>query len=157
MKRLTYFDGGKWRLKIGDTEYSGEAVDCLAAYEETGLEPEKIEQLKGEVFGLKVDKQELEQYRAIGPIDRLRELLQADKEGLCFIGPFVAMIEQSLSGGEMKPQRDQRFNGRYAVVYFDPKKWASPLIDICGTPYNREEAEERMKVLKATLRREQDG
>ena len=26
MKRLTYFDGGKWRLKIGDTEYSGEAV-----------------------------------------------------------------------------------------------------------------------------------
>ena len=27
MKRLTYFDGGKWRLKIGDTEYSGEAVD----------------------------------------------------------------------------------------------------------------------------------
>ena len=81
MKRLTYFDGGKWRLKIGDTEYSGEAVDCLAAYEETGLEPEKIEQLKGEVFGLKVDKQELEQYRAIGPIDRLRELAQADRDG----------------------------------------------------------------------------
>ena len=70
---------------------------------------------------------------------------------------FVAMIEQSLSGGEMKPQKDQRFNGRYAVVYFDPKKWSSPLIDICGTPYNREEAEERMKVLKAALRREQDG
>ena len=44
MKRLTYFDGGKWRLKIGDTEYSGEAADRLAAYEETGLEPEEIEQ-----------------------------------------------------------------------------------------------------------------
>ena len=26
MKRLTYFDGGKWRLKIGDTEYSGKTV-----------------------------------------------------------------------------------------------------------------------------------
>ena len=89
-------------------------------------------------------------------LDRLRELAQADKEGQCFIGPFVAMIEQSLSGGEMKPQRDQRFNGRYAVVYFDPKKWSSPLIDICGTPYNREEAKERMKVLKAALRREQE-
>lgn len=37
MKRLTYFDGGKWRLKIGNTEYSGEAVDRLAAYEGTGL------------------------------------------------------------------------------------------------------------------------
>ena len=81
MERYTYFDGGKWRIKIGDTEYSGKAVDRLAAYEETGLEPEKIEQLKGEVFGLKVDKQELEQYRALGPIDRLRELAQADKDG----------------------------------------------------------------------------
>ena len=74
MERYTYFDGGKWRLKIGDTEYSGEAVDRLAAYEETGLEPGEIEQLKGEVFGLRLDKQELEQYRALGPIDRLREL-----------------------------------------------------------------------------------
>ena len=89
-------------------------------------------------------------------MERITELAQADREGQCFIGPFVAMIEQSLSGGEMKPQRDQRFNGRYAVVYFDPKKWSSPLIDICGTPYNREEAEERMKVLKAALRREQE-
>ena len=45
MERYTYFDGGKWRLKIGDTEYSGEVVDRLAAYEETGLEPERIELL----------------------------------------------------------------------------------------------------------------
>ena len=31
MKRLTYMCGGKWRLRIGDTEYSGKAVDRLAA------------------------------------------------------------------------------------------------------------------------------
>lgn len=37
----------------------------------------EIEQLKGEAFGLRVDKQELEQYRALGPIDRLRELAEA--------------------------------------------------------------------------------
>lgn len=35
----------------------------LAAYEDTGLEPEEIEQLKGEVFGLRVDKQNLEQVK----------------------------------------------------------------------------------------------
>lgn len=29
MKRYTYFDGGKWRLKIDDTEYSGDWVDRL--------------------------------------------------------------------------------------------------------------------------------
>ena len=155
MERLTYFDGGKWRLKIGDTEYSGAWVDRLAAYEETGLEPEEVlpKEYAGEIMKSMIL---LKEYQKLGSIDRLRELAQADREGRCFIGPFVAMIEQSLSGGEMKPQRDQRFNGRYAVVYFDPKKWSSPLIDICGTPYNREEAEERMKVLKAALRREQD-
>lgn len=81
MERYTYQDGGKWRIRIGDTEHSGQWVDRLAAYEETGLEPGEIEQLKGEVFGLKVDKQELEQYRALGPIVRLRELARADKGG----------------------------------------------------------------------------
>lgn len=45
------------------------------------MEPGEIEQLKGEAFGLRVDKQELEQYRALGPIDRLRELAQTDKDG----------------------------------------------------------------------------
>lgn len=72
MKRLTYFDGGNWRLKIGDTEYSGEAVDRLAAYEETGLEPEEIE-LLAKQRDLYVD--------ACGelPLKRIRELVQADR------------------------------------------------------------------------------
>lgn len=80
-------------------------------------------------------------------LDRLRELVQADREGRCFITPFVAMVEQSLMNGEMKPNKDQRFNGRYAVVYCKPQRWATPLIDICGTPYNRDEAEERAQQL----------
>lgn len=79
--------------------------------------------------------------------NRLRELAQADREGRCFITPFVAMVEQSLMNGEMKPNKDQRFNGRYAVVYCKPQRWATPLIDICGTPYNREEAEQRAQQL----------
>lgn len=170
MERLTYDFalGGNhcWQVKGADNlecrevcERQGDdgcktcpiakAFDRLAAYEDTDLEPEEIE-LLAKQRDLYVD--------ACGelPLKRIRELAQADREGRCFIGPFIAMIEQSLSGGKMKPQRDQRFNGRYAVVYFDPKKWSSPLIDICGTPYNREEAEERMKVLKTALRREQD-
>lgn len=83
MERLTYWcdnghGGGKWFVAIdaeGREDY-GPHVDRLAAYEETGLEPVEIEQLKGEVFGLRLDKQELS---ALGPIDRLRELAQADK------------------------------------------------------------------------------
>ena len=95
MERLTYWcdnghGGGKWFVAIdaeGREDY-GPHVDRLAAYEETGLEPGEIEQLKGEAFGLRVDKQELEQYRALGPIDRLRELKQADDEGRCVVLPF---------------------------------------------------------------------
>ena len=84
MERLTYWcdnghGDGKWFVAIdaeGGEDY-GPHVDRLAAYEETGLEPVEIEQLKGEVFGLRLDKQELS---ALGPIDRLRELAQAHKE-----------------------------------------------------------------------------
>lgn len=68
MERLTYFDGGKWRLKIGDTEYSGEAVDRLAAYEETGLEPEQIRTVLDDAA------REFAEYDAMAPKDRLREL-----------------------------------------------------------------------------------
>lgn len=91
MERLTYFDGGKWRLKIGDTEYSGEAVDRLAAYEDTGLEPEEIirngmmfEDNKRYAGRLEL---KLKAYEKLGPIDRLRELKQADDEGRCVVLP----------------------------------------------------------------------
>ena len=83
MKRLTYFDGGKWRLKIGDTEYSGEVADRLSAYEETGLEPEDFKQTFSEDTILKLAGQAL----GITP-DRLRELKQADDEGRCMVLPF---------------------------------------------------------------------
>lgn len=76
------------------------AFDRLSAYEETGLEPGEIEQLKGEVFGLRLDKQELEQYRALGPIARLRELAQADKE--C-ISPCTFCRFNPPSSGDGKP------------------------------------------------------
>lgn len=80
-------------------------------------------------------------------LSRAAELVKAEKEGRVARFPFVAMVEQSLQDGKMTPQKDQKFNGRYAVVYFDKEKWASPLIDICGRPYNREQAEARMATL----------
>ena len=82
MERLTCFDGGKWRLKIGDTEYSGKVADRLAAYEDTGLEPEDIKKVFNEDALLKLTGQLL----GVTP-DRLRELAQADREGRCIILP----------------------------------------------------------------------
>lgn len=76
MERYTYFDSGKFRLKIDDTEYSGDWVDRLAAYEETGLEPEDMKKAFNEDTTLKLAGQIL----GMSP-DRLRELAQADREG----------------------------------------------------------------------------
>ena len=86
MKRLTYFDGGKWRLKIGNTEYSGEAVDRLAAYEGTGLEPEEILSAV-DMAKIACALQELNAYKELGSIDCLRKLAQADREGRCVVLP----------------------------------------------------------------------
>ena len=82
MERLTYFDNGKWRVKIGDTEYSGETVDRLAAYEDTGLEPEAVEHLKLASMGRAVA--EITEFEGI-PIARLSELAQAERDGRCVV------------------------------------------------------------------------
>ena len=76
MERYTYFDSGKFRLKIDDTEYSGDWVDRLAAYEEIGLEPEDMKKAFNEDATLKLAGQIL----GVTP-GRLRELAQAEKEG----------------------------------------------------------------------------
>lgn len=82
MERYTYFDGGKWRLKIGDTEYSGDWVERLAAYEETRLESEDMKKAFNEDATLKLAGQIL----GMSP-DRLRELAQAEKEGRLVVLP----------------------------------------------------------------------
>lgn len=82
MERYTYFDGGKWRLKIGDTEYSGDWVNRLAAYEETRLEPEDMKRAFNEDATLKLAGQIL----GVTP-GRLRELAQAENKGTCGIPP----------------------------------------------------------------------
>ena len=77
MEQLTYFDGGKWRLKIGDTEYSGKAVDRLAAYEDTGLEPCDYSAMVHALEQAERAREDLtEMIRQIGAtgLDRLREL-----------------------------------------------------------------------------------
>lgn len=93
MERVTQKDERGYYL-TGDGIYSdwgtpekfrGDDVDRLAAYEETGLEPEEIE-LLAKQRDLYVD--------ACGelPLKRIRELAQADREGRC------AIIPESIKG-----------------------------------------------------------
>ena len=152
MKRLT-FDGLFCDIAKCDSTPGGtfcETGTCtqrrvwerLKEYEDTGLEPEDLKKAFNETAILKLAAQAL----STTP-DHLRDLLQAEQDGRLLELPFVAMVEQSLQDGKMKPMGDQKHNGRYAVVYVDHNKWKSPLIDICGKPYNREEAENRMAAL----------
>lgn len=64
--------------------------------------------------------------------------------------PFIAMIEQTIVNGKPKFTKSAASkNGMYCVVYSDPKKWKSPLIDICGKTYYRtDEAKARILTLK---------
>lgn len=76
MERLTYFDNGHWRLKWKGCEYSAEWVDRLAAYEDTGLEPEAL----AKAFNAEAILSLAGQALGVAP-DRLRELVQAEKDG----------------------------------------------------------------------------
>lgn len=88
MERLTYFDGGKWRLKIGDTEYSGEAVDRLAAYEDTRLTPEETKRMSNILMDVGIDYNCSWEYVKNWLLDdRLRELDKADKDGRLVVLP----------------------------------------------------------------------
>ena len=125
-----------------------------AAYEDTGLEPGEIEQLKGEVLGLRLDKQELEQYRALGPIDRLRELAQADKLiGKTVYYPYAEKIlEKRMSHFIIYDERRANLPPKESWFCInDDKSETFGFEDIGKTVFlTREEAE-------SALRREQDG
>lgn len=90
------YENSDW---YGDRSLIEAAINRLAAYKDTGLEPEEVNVIAGlasencakvadKIDQLLSDDKELEQYRALGPIDRLRELAQADKEGRCVVLPF---------------------------------------------------------------------
>lgn len=175
MKRATHIDKDGWYINganvaavfhsgTGEIRMRGKDVDRLAAYEDTGLEPREIEQLKGEAFGLKVDKQELEQYRALGPIDRLRELKQADDEGRCVVLPckifdkvwdviahyqFEVTEIDLLPYGKIVFRCGNKGTDDYAAFYGED----------LGETFVLKEPKEKNSCTEseATLRREQDG
>lgn len=84
MERLTYFKNGHWRLNFDGCQYNAEFVDRLAAYENTGLMPEAVEQLKLASMGKSIA--EITEFDGI-LIDRLRELAEADKDGRVMVFP----------------------------------------------------------------------
>lgn len=93
MERMTYWcedgqNGGEWRVNIGGREESGTQIDRLAAYEDTGLEPEEIARiLDAYGRGMTLRTENAQRLGIVKDIqtDRLRELAEADREGRCVV------------------------------------------------------------------------
>ena len=84
MERLTYFKDEYWRVNFSGVQYQADFVDRLAAYEDTGLEPEAVETVKLALAAKHmVDLETLNNT----PISRLVELAEADKEGRVVVLP----------------------------------------------------------------------
>lgn len=125
MERLTYFKDGYWRVNFSGVQYQADFVDRLAAYE---------------------DMAEL-----CGGVDRLRELVEADKAGRVLILPCAPdAIYWEKVGGILA---QSRFEGLH--VYEDGTiKYAGYGIEICSEDIGktvfltREEAEKALQEME---------
>lgn len=87
MKQLTEYEvvgGHVHAVPTGDVD---QAMMRLAAYEDTELYPESVEALKLSMMGKAIS--EITEFDGL-PIDRLRELAEADKDGRVVVLPFTS-------------------------------------------------------------------
>lgn len=90
MERLTEYEivgGHVHAVPTGDVD---QAMMRLAAYEDTGLYPESVEALKLAMMGKAIS--EITEFDGL-PIDRLRELAEADKDGRVVVLPCKDWLE----------------------------------------------------------------
>lgn len=154
MERLTVktvvYQNGKLEIIVGmkcGVEFK-DIFDRLAAYEDTGLEPEEIEKIKHDVE----DGYLKSTARRYGiDVSRLRELAYADKEGRCVVLPCKIGGTVYSIRHERVPDDDYRmsFHTEMRIV---SQKFGLIHADCIGKSVflTREAAE-------AALRREQDG
>lgn len=143
MKRMTQKDENGYYLK-GDLgmpkKLYGHSVNRLAAYENTGIDPEEIEKIKLDLENAYM-KSTARRYGI--DVSRLRELAQADREGRCVvlpckIGATVFMITR---------QSDD-FLGEYPII-IQAQFRLSLLQKIGKTVFlTREEAEKALEGMK---------
>lgn len=104
MERLTYFENGHWRLNFDGCQYNARFVDRLAAYEDTGLEPDEIKYLKLMAMG-QADAENSE-FAGV-PIERLKELALADKHGCVMVLPCKVGDTVWVAGRDNVPREMQ--------------------------------------------------
>lgn len=116
VKRITYMDAGKWRMRIGDTEYSGKDVDRIAAIENLLGDDYDLDRLKDLVelakniphvcrfcVGCEMEPKDghgCDKYDSfVFSTRRLRELVEADRDGRCVVLPQKTVFELTWDAG----------------------------------------------------------
>lgn len=136
MERLTYFKDGYWRVNFSGVQYQADFVDRLAAYEDTGLSPEKVSWMK-EVVEAAFDND-------TSRIERAHNLHVADKEGRvvvlpCKVGDTIWRLKRTF---ETYPDRSKPYVEPDAFLLQDV--W-----DAGKTVFlTREEAEKALEAMK---------
>lgn len=92
MERLTFIDHLGWYVNgNGGERIRGSHINRLAAYEDTGLEPEEIKVHEAAKYNAGYYHGDEDRCRWIekelGPIDHLRDLLQAEQDGRLVVLP----------------------------------------------------------------------
>lgn len=162
MKRLTWRVNGEARIMLNGVEICGTIADRLAAYEETGLEPEEIAKIREDVENGYM-KSTARRYGI--SVDRLSELAQADREGLCVILPKEEPLKKGMTIWYVDTDTGEIEEGEvFSTDYKDGRldsfsvdfKFSGDFDAFFGSAWgscffgSREQAE-------AALRREQDG
>lgn len=152
-------------------------IDRLAAYEETGLEPEEIisaaytakiayvlHELNAYMARIVCALHELNAYKELGPIDRLRELIQADREGRCVVLPCKIFDKVWNVAAHYQFEVVEIDLLPYGNILFrcgnkGSDDYASFFSEDLGDTFIFEEPPKRVDRVdtEATLRREQDG
>lgn len=90
MERYTFMSDGYPAVKSDvcyedqNEDYCGDAIDRLAAYEDTGLEPEEVEACKNTLMGKSLA--EIKEIEGI-PVERMKVLAKAEAEGRLLVLP----------------------------------------------------------------------
>lgn len=114
--------------KYTEQEWISVLQDRLAAYEDTGLTPESVEALKLSMMGKAIA--EIKEFNGL-PVDRLRELAEADKAGRAVILPCEPGTPVYMTFcGEVWEMRVGQF---HVNGYTEPRIWADIDCDWAST------------------------
>ena len=160
MERLTYRDKDGFPMMKKRGGFKQEGVERLAAYEDTGIEPESVGALKLSMMGKAIA--EIKEFNGLS-VDRLRELAEADRDGRVVVPPckagdtvYEVTSRKTISEYRVKAIRVELFctfiEWDIVAGFVDKSIFGVPVNEIGKTVFlAREEAEKALEMRNGNL------